>query len=233
MAKRTTTKKATKPKTAPEPKSELVIFDCEQGTSEWFDCRLGIPTASNFAAIMATGRNGDESLMRANLLHRLAGEQITGVVGEEEYRSFAMNRGKALEDEARESYCRRKDAVAKRVGFGRNFSGLKLCGASPDALLGFDGGLEIKTMRPDLLIPLLSRPTLTMPQHKAQVQGNMLVFEREWWDLTIYAGAKMPAADIRIYRDDSYINDLHNQIQIFNHDLKKLVERLRNMRAAG
>ena len=229
MAKRATTKKTAKSKAAPEPKSDLVIFDCEQGTSEWFDCRLGIPTASNFAAIMATGRNGDESLMRASLLHRLAGEQITGVVGEEEYRSFAMNRGKDLEGEARESYCRRKDTVAKRVGFGKNFSGLKACGASPDALLGFDGGLEIKTMRPDLLIPLLSRPTLTMPQHKAQVQGNMLVFERDWWDLSLYANARLPAIDIRIYRDDVYITELHNQIQIFNYDLRQLVERIKKM----
>lgn len=229
--KRATVKKAAKPPRAPA--SKLVIVDCEQGSPTWFEERLGIPTASNFAAIMATGRNGDESKMRENLLHRLASEQITGLIAEDEYRSFAMNRGKALEDEARQSYCRRKGIEPRRIGFARNFDGLKLCGASPDALIGFDGGLEIKTTRPDLLIPLLSRPTLTMPQHKAQVQGNMMVLERDWWDLTVYANARMPAADVRIFRDDVYIKELHEQIQVFNYDLKKLVERLKNMGAAG
>lgn len=213
--------------------SLLKIIECEQQSPEWFEARLGIPTASNFAAIMATGRNGDESKMRESLLYRLAGEQITGVISEDEYYSYAQNRGKRLEDEARQSYCRRKGVEARQIGFGRNFDGLKLCGASPDALIGFDGGLEIKTMRPDLLIPLLSRPTLTMPQHKAQVQGNMMVLERDWWDLTVYANARMPAADVRIFRDDVYIKELHEQIQVFNYDLKKLVERLKNMGAAG
>lgn len=233
MAKRSTAKKTVRPARAPAPATKLVIVDCEQGSEEWFEARLGIPTASNFAAIMATGRNGDESKMRENLLHRLASECVTGLVAEDEYRSYAMNRGRTLEDEARQSYCRRKKVEVRRIGFGRNFDGLKLCGASPDALVGFDGGLEVKTMRPDLLIPLLSRPTLTMPQHKAQVQGNMMVFERDWWDLTVYANARMPAADIRVFRDDLYIKELHEQIQVFNYDLKRLVERLKNMGMAG
>ena len=222
-------KAASKP---PTPVSQLQIFNCDQNSDEWFELRLGLATASNFATIMASGKDGGPSLTRAKLLHRLAGEIITGEPTEE-FRNGAMERGKMLEAEARESYVRRKNVDVRQIGFARNFTELKLCGASPDALIGFDGGLEIKTIRADLLIPLLKNPTSAGSEHRAQVQGNMMVLEREWWDLSLYAHSKMPALDIRIYRDDKYIAELSNQIERFNWDLKQLVESLRKMRSAG
>src|ERR1035437_6023550 len=54
-------------------KSSLEIFDCEQGTEEWASLRLGIPTASRFADVMA----GGEGKMRTRYLRELAGEIIS------------------------------------------------------------------------------------------------------------------------------------------------------------
>jgi len=74
----------------------------------------------------------------------LAGEIITDEPAPEGYKNAAMEKGNALEAEARDSYARRRKVEVRQVGFVRNFSGLKACGASPDGFVGFDGGLEIK-----------------------------------------------------------------------------------------
>lgn len=213
-----------------EPKSLLVVHDVVQGSEEWFQARLGLVTASNLSAVMAEGRDGDPSLTRADLMHRLAGEEITGLPAEETFKSRAMERGKEMEDEAIADYERRKGVVVKRVGFATNFSGLKKFGASPDGLVGFDGGVETKTMRPDLMIPLLMKGAQMIPAHRAQVMGNMLVWEREWWDLKIFY-PRMPDFTVRVYRDEVYIKRLHEEIERFNFEKKRLIETLRKMGA--
>jgi hypothetical protein len=220
-------------KTKSPPQSLLVVHDVEQGSPEWLQARLGIVTASHFGTVMADGRDGGPSVTRTRLLYRLAFEQITGEPAEEGFRSAAMDRGRILEDEARLSYCRRKKVEARQVGFATNFSGLKFCGASPDSLIGFDGGLEIKTAKSEIIIPMLKLPAKMPPEHRCQVQGNMLVFERDWWDITVYCHRSMPAMDVRVYRDNVFIKELSNQIEQFNWELKNLVDSLKNMGAAG
>lgn len=214
------------------PKSLLGVIDVEQGSAEWFEARRGIPSASRFAVVMATGRDGADSLTRGEYLWRLAGEVVTGMIAEDTFKSKAMERGKEMEPEAVADYERRKNVQVQRVGLGINFSGLKLCCASPDGLVGFDGGIETKTMRPDKMIPLLDRGASMPPEHRAQVMGNMLVFERDWWDFKIFY-PKMPDFTVRVVRDEKYIKELHNQIEVFNHDLKQLVARLRSMGAGS
>jgi len=215
-------------KKAAEQKSLLQVVDVEQGSDSWFQARLGLPTASHFSVILAQGRDGGESMTRAQYLYRLAGEIVTGRVAEETFKSRAMERGKEMEPEAVADYERRKDVSVKRVGLGINFAGLRRCGASPDGLVGFDGGLETKTMRPDLMIPLLMKPKVLPSEHRAQVFGNMHVWERDHWDLKIFY-PKMPDYTVRVYRDDVYIKELDNEIQRFNHELNRLVERVRAM----
>lgn len=208
-----------------EPKSLLEFVDCEQGSEEWFYARLGLPTASMFHVILGD----DEKVTRGNYLNRLAGEIITGMPAES-YESAAMRRGKEMEGQARAAYTRRTGRDLKMIGLARNFSGLKRCGASPDALIGFDGGLETKTMKPELMIPLLEKGARMVPKHRAQVHGNMWVTERDWWDLSIYY-PKMPPYIVRVERDETYIRQISDAVERFNYDLKQLVERLRNMGA--
>ena len=61
--------------------------------------RRGIPTASEFAAIMSNGRGKAESLTRRTYLNKLAGEIITGEAMEQAT-TFHMERGKIMEAEA-------------------------------------------------------------------------------------------------------------------------------------
>lgn len=199
----------------------LQVFDCEQGSAEWFAARAGIPTASEFATVMAKGTDRKSpSVTRARYMRQLAGEIITGEPAPEGYSNGFMERGKALEAEARALYAMTYEPV-QVVGFlRRDFSG-----ASPDSLVGDDGGLEIKTAIPAVQIERLQRGGLP-PEHRAQVQGNLLVSGRHWWDFMSYC-PKLPALVVRVYRDHSYLADLDIQIDAFNRELREMVESIR------
>src|SRR6185437_290995 len=117
----------------------IEIFDCDQNSEIWFQCRLGLPTASMFDAVLAKGKGGAESLTRSRYLRTLAAEIITGQPGEQ-FTTPAMERGKAMEADARNLYAFAHDVKPHLVGFIKN--GPKGC--SPDALIDSDGMIEIK-----------------------------------------------------------------------------------------
>lgn len=196
--------------------STLEIFDVDQGTDEWLAARLGLPTASKFATVMAKG----EGKTRGQYMRRLAGEILTGEPSET-FSNGHMERGHEMEDEARETYAFISDADIVRVGFIKN--GNK--GASPDSLVGANGGLEIKTALPEIQIDRLERNRLP-PEHRAQVQGNLWVTEREFWDFMSY-WPKLPPLIVRVYRDEPYIREMAAEIDRFNDELGELVERIR------
>ena len=193
-----------------------VFNDIEQGSPEWFAARAGIPTASRFSTVMAKG----EGKTRAEYMRKLAGEIITGELAEG-YTTPHMERGKLMEDEARETYAFINSVEPYQVGFIR--SGDK--GASPDSLIGTDGGLEIKTALPHIQIDRLERDRLP-PEHKAQVQGNLWISEREWWDFVSY-WPRLPMLVTRVYRDEPYIKAMSDEIDRFNDEKAALVERIR------
>ena len=193
-----------------------VFNDIVQGSPEWFEARAGIPTASRFSTVMAKG----EGKTRSEYMRTLAGEVITGEI-EESFSSPHMERGKLMEDEARETYAFINSVEPYQVGFIRN--GDK--GASPDSLIGTDGGLEIKTALPRIQIDRLERNRLP-PEHKAQVQGNLWIAEREWWDFVSY-WPRLPMLIIRVYRDEDYIKTMSDEIDRFNDEKAALIERIR------
>lgn len=196
------------------------IIDCDQNSAEWFAARSGIPTASNFATIMAKGKGGGESLTRKKYLYKLAGELLTGEV-QDGYSNAHMERGHEMEPDARNMYALMTDANPQLVGFVRN--GQK--GASPDSLVGDKGMLEIKTKLPDLLIDVLIRDEFPA-EHKAQCQGALWVAEREWIDIAVY-WPKLPLFIKRAHRDESYIADMSQAVDAFNSELAEVVEKIR------
>lgn len=198
----------------------LEIFDCAQNSEEWYAARAGIPTSSEFATVMAKGKTaGSESITRRKYLYKLAGEVITGMP-EEGYSNAAMERGHVMEAEAREYYAFMQDVEPQLVGFVRNHG----AGSSPDSFVSTDGILEIKTKKPSVLIEAILRDDYP-PEHRAQIQGQLWICEREWCDLVCY-WPKMPPCIRRIERDNSYIATLAGEVARFNDDLAALVERL-------
>lgn len=200
--------------------SSLEIFDCAQGSSEWFAARVGIPTASEFSTVMAVGPKGGKSLTRIAYLNKLVGEILTGEPMES-YSNADMERGKLMEDEARDLYAFTHGVEPQRVGFVRN--GNK--GASPDSLLGDKGGLEIKSAAAHIQVARLLADDLPS-EHKAQVHGSMWVCEREFWDFVSYC-PKLPLFVKRVYRDEDYIKKLEREVELFNVELQQTVDYIR------
>jgi hypothetical protein len=191
------------------------IIECQQGSAEWFQARLGLPTASMFSAILAKG----EGKTRKSYMNKLAAEIVTGELGEV-FTAPALERGKVMEDEARAFYSFMKTADPKQVGFVRNGS----VGWSPDSLVDDNGALEIKTQRADLLIETILKDTFPS-EHVAQCQGGLWVGEREWIDLCVY-WPKMPTFIKRAYRDETYIKNLSIEVEKFQSELNELVMRI-------
>ncbi len=231
----------------------MQIFDCAQGTPEWFECRRGLPTASQFSVVISEGRadgtmpntlidalvksgcsaaqlaaavkaakskNANPAATRAKYMRELAGEILTGELSET-YSNSHMERGNEQEDDARRLYAFHTDAEPKFVGFVRS----DYAGCSPDSLIGCNGGLEIKSALAHIQIERLFKNELPS-EHKAQVQGNIWLCEREWWDFMSYC-PKLPPLIKRVYRDEVYIASIANAVRIFNEELAALVDRVR------
>jgi hypothetical protein len=196
------------------------IVDCEQGSETWFRARMGRPTASEFATVLAKGKGGGPSLTRRAYLYRLAAEIISDEPAET-YSNAHMDRGKALEPEARDLYAFMTNTEPVRVGFIHN----ETAGASPDSLIGNAGALEIKTKLPHLLIECILADEFP-PEHKAQCQGVLWVGGREWIDIAVY-WPKLPLFIKRAYRDENYIADLAAKIAEFNAELAEIVTKVR------
>lgn len=198
----------------------MQIIDCDQNSAEWFAARMGIPTASEFHTVMAVGKQGGKSITRVAYLNKLAGEILTGEPMPS-YSNDDMERGKMMEDEARDLYAFTHGVEPQRVGFVR--SGDK--GASPDSLIGDKGGLEIKSAAAHIQIARLLADELPS-EHKAQVHGCMWVCEREHWDFISYS-PKLPLFVKRIYRDETYIAKIAQEVDLFNVELRQTVEFIR------
>lgn len=185
----------------------MKIIPCEQGSPEWHEARKGRITASNIKLIM----NGQRSTWFRYM------EQLRGEGGR--YRgNYAMDRGKRLEKAAVSRYeLQYPELDVQTIGFAVH-DYYDFLGASPDALVGMDGGVEVKC-------PLnhqkhLDCFTLGMHQdHMPQVQANIWICERSWWDFISF-DPRTEDVSKRLYvqripRDERYIADMELKVKQF------------------
>lgn len=208
----------------------MILTEFEQGTQEWLEARASRATASRFKDILATLKSGGESSSRRNYRAELVLERLTGEPLES-FKSSAMAWGNETEDLARTTYMLTYDIEVQQVGFAQHDT--LMAGASPDGLIGTDGGLEIKCRIPANHIESLKLGRMPL-EHKAQVQGNMWIFDRKWWDYLSFDPRFPPNAQMlvdRIQRDDEYIKMLEAHVRQFLDEVDEDVEFVRNYRA--
>ncbi len=197
----------------------MKIYNCEQGTEEWFQARAGIPTASMFATMMAKG----EGKTRRSYMLKLAGEVMTGEVIES-FSNEHTERGHEFEPEARELYIIQSELDVSEVGFIRADYN---AGASPDSLVGDAGLLEIKTKLPHLQLDVLLSKKVPS-HHMKQIQGQILISEREWCDFVSYWPG-LPMYIERVYRDQRMCDEIRLAINEFNAELNEIIEKIGGM----
>jgi hypothetical protein len=205
----------------------MIIHEVEQGSPEWLAVRMGIPTASEFSTLLASGKGGGESITRKKYLRRLAGERITGVPAET-FSSADTLRGNAMEAQARAMYSLQTGNDVELVGFVTNDE--KTIGASPDGFIcGRRGAVEFKTALPHVLIEHIERsirePLYFPSEHVAQTQGNLGVCELEFIDLAIFWPG-MPLFVQRSFRDEGYLAKLRSACDQANAEIAEIVDRV-------
>jgi hypothetical protein len=198
-----------------------IFTDLEQNTEAWLRARAGIPTASQFSKVLAKG----EGKTRREYLLKLAGEIITGRPMES-FSNEHTERGHEQEPEARDLYAFQTGAQLERVGFIKD--GRK--GASPDCLIGDDGGAEVKTRLAHLQADLILKGEVPTT-HTAQIQGTLWVSRRKWWDFVSYCPG-MPLFVKRVQRDERYIQSLATEVDRFNVELDEVVSQIRRRSGA-
>ena len=179
----------------------MIRVDVEQGSAEWLQARLGIPTASQFHRIL-TPKTMKLSGQAAGYRNELPAEWFLGEPNDAG-RSEFMARGNDMEDEAVKWYEFERNVTVDRVGFCLTDD--KQIGCSPDGLVGDDGGLEIKIQSASNHVGSLL--TEDDEQHRCQIQGGLYVTGRQWWD-RLYYHPTLPSVVRRMERDDEFINPL-------------------------
>jgi len=162
----------------------------EQGTPEWLALRLGRFTASDFHVMLG------KSQTKTDKLYEIIFERLTNNTDQENYSSFAMERGKILEAEARRLYSAVNEIPVRQTGFvepdgEEPYKGF--IGSSPDGLIGEDGGLEIKCpLGKNFLQWTMPQDDGTLnityikPEYRTQLEFNLMVTGRKYWDFCYY-----------------------------------------------
>ncbi|WP_332065731.1 lambda exonuclease family protein [Bartonella sp. CB189] len=200
-----------------------ITINCIQGTDEWIKARNGLITASLFEMVMGRKKQGQKTQKYHSIMMKLAGERITKK-NVEEGTTLSMRRGIELEPNARQLYATLTHSKPEVIGFILADDRMK--GFSPDAVIGENGLLEIKTKKPEVLIPHYYQ-TGFPEEHKAQCQGGLWIAQREWVDLMLY-WPDMPPLIKRAYRDEAYIRKLESEINHFNEALENMVHHIKN-----
>ena len=201
------------------------VSDAPQGSDEWIRLRLGKATASRFAEVLAGGRG----LTRRAYATQLALEIITGR-SVETYTSLAMEIGTEREPAARAEYEALTGNFVTEVGFCMHET--LPCGASPDGLIGEEGGVEIKCPRESTHAEYLALPS-EPAIYTAQIQGCMWITGRAWWDFVSYNPAFPANARTvvrRVRRDQAFIERLALAVESFSDEVQELAQLIRDYR---
>lgn len=198
----------------------MIIVDCIQGTEEWAQCRLGIPTSSEFSKII-TPAKGEYSSQATGYMHKLIAESLTGKEATG-FMSEWMERGKEMEAEARNWY-EIDHGDVRQVGFVYRDE-RKDTGCSPDGLME-DRGLEIKCVSPGIMVGYMLDGGMVR-EYIPQVQGSMYVTGLLRWDFLVYHPDFKPIL-ITVERDKEYLSKLEMYLARFNKERTEKLNRLK------
>jgi len=209
-----------------------------QRTEEWLAERREMPTASKFTSLMAVRGLGAGAHTYAR---QLVADSIQDVF-EENYVSADMQWGIDNEPLAITLYEMEKFVTVEDAGFKKRAIAVLdstgpedvkfdiWFGASPDGLIGEDGGIEVKCPKADKHTMNLLADECPK-EYVDQIQGCMFVTKRKWWDFVSYnpnfkEGFRMKVirveADIkwqekfteRVVQLDVIMNDLKSKLNL-------------------
>lgn len=200
----------------------MIFHDIAQGSGEWEQARIGIPTASEFDRVVTPLGKLSKSKTTKSFMHALIAEKLLNRPLKSLEGLEWAERGKELEAEAARFYVGITGTEVLHGGFFTTDDGE--AGASPDRRIGNDGLLEIKCPAPNTQIGYMDDGFDR--EYFPQLQGQLFVTERRWVDWFAYS-PEMPPVLIRVYRDEDYITLLREALQVFVTEKQAMEERIR------
>jgi len=181
----------------------MKIINVEQGTPEWFACRLGKLTASDGQAIATSGK-GLETLCYEKVAEIMTGKQKPSYTNED------IERGHEMEMLARNSYELETGRLVKEVGFVELD---EFTGCSPDGFVGEDGLVEIKCKSDANFVRYMYEKKVET-EYNWQMQMQMFVTGRKWVDYVVFNENFTKTTQIlRVDRNENDIAKLKSGIE--------------------
>jgi hypothetical protein len=199
----------------------MIIHDVlEQGTEEWLDVRRGKFTASIASKLLTP--TGKVSTQFKGEMGRIIAETLNLQPPEPHVETYWMERGTALEEEARRWFTVDTGLDVIEVGFIESDS--HLVGFSPDGIIMLPdevaeimSPLELKVPKPSTHVKWLINGVLP-PEHAGQVHFSMAVSGAPFGYFMSYNPDLQPLI-VRVERDD-YTDKMVNAIAVYEAEFK-------------
>lgn len=205
----------------------MKLIACEQRGAEWFQIRLGKPSASSFADIITRAGKPKTGISPRRYMLELLGERLTGFPTQH-FETEAMRRGIELEPRARAWWEFNHECEALQVGFA--LSDCERWGCSPDGLVGDEGGVEIKCPMVATFLEVATSGKIP-DEHYIQVQSSLWITGRAWWDYVLFTDVRgLNPIVTRCLPDLELHAAMKDALTKFCDDLDAME---RDMRAAG
>lgn len=193
----------------------------DQRTEGWYLDRSGKFTGSVFVDLLAENGKGEPLKSYYTLINRIIGERLTGQYQDTGMDSYSLKHGREMEPYANERYELETGELVIHTGF-INHPTISFAGASPDGLVGIDGGIEIKCPK-NWDIHLARFETGMDEEFMPQVQGCLWVTGRKWWDWVSFDSRVPEHLQFyrqRIYRDEVYIAKLERKVLLAESEVR-------------
>lgn len=198
----------------------MKVHNVIQGEGEWARLRAGKVTASEIDALISPEfaiRKG--SGVHTFVCKKIAESRLGPLPGGH---VWECEEGHMMEDEARKWFAFQSDERLVNAGFCEHDDGR--CGCSPDALVGENGGVELKCPQPVNHVRYLLDGTLPK-DYAAQVHMSLYVTGRKWWKFVSYRRG-FPAFMLRVDRDETILEKIHDALTQFYATFDRAVKQL-------
>ena len=200
----------------------IIAEDIIQGTPEWLQAKLGVPSASNFDRLLTS--KGAISKSREGYLNELIAERITG---QSTYHRITdeMAEGTRREHESRQFFELIHGVEIKQVGMIYPDEEKRYL-VSPDGLEK-RFGLELKNPLAKTVVEY-KRSSVFPNKYILQVQGSLLVSGFDYWWFMAYHSPEL-FFEIKVYRDEELIKKLKEALDAFCLELAIATKKLKEL----
>ena len=200
----------------------MKISNCVQGTDEWFQEKLGKPSASNINKIISS--TGKPSKQREGYLYQLAAERITGK-RDDTFKNEAMEEGNAREQESRDLVSLITGHDIEQVGVVYKDEDKRfLC--SPDGLVNDrEYGLELKNVLGKTQVKYLLGGKVPT-DYVIQIQSSLYISGLPFWLFCAYSPGLSPLI-LKVERDEALIHKIGVELDKFCDELDEVEKKVR------